>query len=137
MTKWFKRVLPLVAAVGTFVVTIVGCATPNAGVDIQGEVWYKERIALPQDAVLTVEVKDVSLMDAPAVVLAQIERSGVSTPAPFQFLINRDQFESGHTYAIGAKITLNDKLLFINTQAYNIDLGSSEPMSVLVQKVGR
>jgi len=137
MTKWFKRVLPLVAAVGIFVVTIVGCATPNAGVDIQGEVWYKERIALPQDAVLTVEVKDVSLMDAPAVVLAQIERSGVSTPAPFQFLINRDQFESGHTYAIGAKITLNDKLLFINTQAYNIDLGSSEPMSVLVQKVGR
>ncbi|RTR38506.1 hypothetical protein EKG38_13415 [Shewanella canadensis] len=142
MTKWFKRVLPLVAAVGTLVGAIVvgalvGCATPNAGVEIQGEVWYKERIALPQDAVLTVELKDVSLMDAPAIVLAQIERSDVSTPAPFQFLINRDQFESGHTYAIGAKITLNDKLLFINTQAYNIDLGSSEPMSVLVQKVGR
>ncbi|ABV36082.1 conserved hypothetical protein [Shewanella sediminis HAW-EB3] len=133
MPKWFKRVLPLVVAVGA----LAGCATPNAGVEIQGEVWYKERIALPQDAMLTVELKDVSLMDAPAIVLAQIERSDVSTPAPFHFLINRDQFESGHTYAIGAKITLNDKLLFINTQAYNIDLGSSEPMSVLVQKVGR
>ncbi|RTR34413.1 YbaY family lipoprotein [Shewanella atlantica] len=142
MKKWLKRVLPIVSVVGTFVGALVvgalaGCATPNAGVEIQGEIWFKERIALPQEAVLTVELKDVSLMDAPAIILAQFERSDVSTPAPFQFLIHRDQFESGHTYAIGAKITLNDKLLFINTQAYNIDLGSSEPMSVLVQKVGR
>ncbi|MGS0730044.1 YbaY family lipoprotein, partial [Shewanella sp. 0m-11] len=56
---------------------------------------------------------------------------------PFQFLINRDQFEDGHTYTIGARISLEDKLMFINTQAYRIDLDSSEPMSVLVQKVAR
>lgn len=135
MNRWFKWVLPILALVVCGVLS--GCATPNAGVVIQGEIWFKERIALPADAVLTVELKDVSLMDAPAVVLAQIERSNVTTPAPFHFLIHRDQFEPGHTYAIGAKITLDGELMFINTQAYNIDLGSSEPMSVLVQRVGR
>ncbi|WP_299787853.1 YbaY family lipoprotein [uncultured Shewanella sp.] len=133
MNRWFKSALPIVVAF----IALVGCATPNAGVDILGEIWFKERITLPAEAVLTVELKDVSLMDAPAVVLAQIERSGVTTPAPFQFLIHRDQFESGHTYAIGARITLNGELMFINTQAYNIDIGSSEPISVLVQRVDR
>ncbi|AQS37211.1 hypothetical protein Sps_02051 [Shewanella psychrophila] len=132
MKKWLKLVLPLVMAAAT----LVGCATPNAVVEIQGEIWYKERIALPQDAVLTVQVKDVSLMDVPAVVMAEVERSDVTSPAPFHFLINRDQFEAGHTYAIGASIRLDDKLMFINTQAYNIDVGSPEPMSIMVDKVG-
>ncbi|MBE7214245.1 YbaY family lipoprotein [Shewanella benthica] len=133
MKKWLKPILPLVMAAAT----LAGCATPNAVVEIQGEIWYKERIALPQDAVLTVQLKDVSLMDVPAVVMAQVERSDVTSPAPFHFLINRDQFEAGHTYAIGARISFNDKLMFINTQAYNIDVDSTEPMSVRVEKVGR
>lgn len=135
MKKWLRFAS---MAIGLMSVSLLsGCATPNAGVEIQGNVWFKERIALPKNAMLTVQVKDVSLMDVPAVVIAEIEREGVMTPAPFQFVINRDQFEEGHTYAIGAQINLNGKLMFINTQSYKIDLGSSEPMSVLVQKVGR
>lgn len=133
MKKWMKPVLSFVVAA----TVLTGCATPDAAVEIQGEIWYRERIALPQDAVLTVQVKDVSLMDAPAVVLAEVERADVTSPAPFHFLINRDQFEAGHTYAIGASIKLDDQLMFINTQAYNIDLGSPEPLSIRVDKVGR
>ncbi|NRD74786.1 YbaY family lipoprotein [Shewanella sp. VB17] len=137
MKKWLKPVSPLMWVIGLVSVSLLSaCATPNAGIEIQGEVWFKERIALPPEAVLTVQVKDVSLMDVPAVVIAEIERGDVTTPAPFQFLINRDQFEEGHTYHIGAKISLNGKLMFINAQAYKIDLDSSVPMSVLVQKVG-
>jgi len=75
-------------------------------------------------------------MDVPGVVIAEVGRNDVSTPAPFHFLINRDQFELGHIYRVAAKISLNGQLIFINTQAYNIDLDSSEPMSVLLQKVG-
>ena len=131
MKQWLKPLLPL--AVATSMLT--GCATSNAVVEIQGEVWYKERIMLPENAVITVQVQDVSLADAPAEVIAEFERNDVSTPTPFQFLINRDQFEDGHTYSIGARISLDDKLMFINTQSYRIDLDSSKPMSVLVQKV--
>lgn len=133
MNRWLKPILSIAIAA----TALTGCATPNAGVEIVGEVWYRERIALPQDAVLKVQVKDVSLMDAPAVILAEIERDGVTSPTPFHFLINRDQFESGHTYAIGARIEHNDKLMFINTQAFQIDLGSTEPLSIRVDKVSR
>ncbi|MEZ9821785.1 YbaY family lipoprotein [Shewanella sp. 10N.286.45.A1] len=133
MKNCFKLLFSLVIAASL----LSGCATSNAMVEIQGEVWYKERIALPPEAVISIKVQDVSLMDAPAVVIAEFERSDVSTPTPFQFLINRDQFEAGHTYTIGARISLNDKLMFINEQAYKVDLDSSEPMSVLLQKVAR
>ncbi|MDR8523156.1 MULTISPECIES: YbaY family lipoprotein [Shewanella] len=133
MKQWFKPFLSL-AVVASI---LTGCATPNAVVEIHGEVWYKERMMLPEDAVITVQVQDVSLADAPAEVIAEFERNDVSTPVPFQFLINRDQFEPGHTYNIGARITYNGELMFINTQAYRIDLDSIEPMSVLVQKVAR
>ncbi|MCG9755963.1 YbaY family lipoprotein [Shewanella insulae] len=132
MNRWLK---PL-AAVAMSAGLMAGCATPNASVEIQGEVWFKERIALPPEAVLSVQIQDVSKMDAPAVVLAALERDDVTTPAPFGFIIPRDQFEAGHTYSVGAKITLDGKLMFINTQSYPIDLGDSEPISVLVQRVG-
>ncbi|QYK02588.1 YbaY family lipoprotein [Shewanella psychrotolerans] len=133
MNNWLTSAL----SVGAIVTVLSGCATPNASVEIQGEIWFKERIALPSDAILTVQVKDVSLMDAPAVVIAELERSNVTTPAPFQFIIPADQFEQGHTYAVGAKISLGDKLMFISTQSYPIDISSQAPMSVLVQRVGR
>ncbi|MCG9720921.1 YbaY family lipoprotein [Shewanella sp. Isolate7] len=132
MNRWLK---PL-AAVAMSAGLMTACATPNASVEIQGEVWFKERIALPPAAVLSVQIQDVSLMDAPAVVLAAFERDDVTTPAPFTFVIPRDQFEAGHTYSVGAKISLDGKLMFINTQSYPIDLGDSAPISVLVQRVG-
>ncbi|MCL1051684.1 YbaY family lipoprotein [Shewanella abyssi] len=131
MKNCFKAVISFIVTAGL----LSGCATPNAMVEIQGEVWYKERLALPAEAVITIKVQDVSLVDAPMVDIAEFERSDVSTPTPFQFLINRDQFEEGHTYTVGAHISLNDKLIFINEQAYRVDLASSEPMSVLLQKV--
>lgn len=87
MNRWLK---PL-AAVAMSAGLLTACATPNASVEIQGEVWFKERIALPPQAVLSVQIQDVSKMDAPAVVLAAFERDDVTTPAPFGFVIPRDQ----------------------------------------------
>ncbi|QDF74799.1 MULTISPECIES: YbaY family lipoprotein [Shewanella] len=133
MNRWLSPVVAMAMSAGL----LAACATPNASVEIQGEVWFKERMALPPEAVLSVQIQDVSKMDAPAVVLAAFDRVDVTTPAPFNFVIPRDQFEAGHRYTVGAKITLDGKLMFINTQSYPIDLGDSSPISVLVQRVGR
>ena len=141
MNTWVKkRALPVMAASIVMIAGLSGCAmtTGNAAkVEIHGETFYRERIALPSDAILTVQVKDVSKMDVPATVMAEQVTEGASTPAKFSFELGRDQFVEGHTYAIGARITLDGKLLFINTQAYHIDVNSKEPMSVMLEKVGR
>ncbi|MGL4447195.1 YbaY family lipoprotein [Shewanella sp.] len=114
-----------------------GCATPNDMIEIKGEAMYRERIALPADAQFIVQLLDVSKMDAPAVVMAERVSQGARTPMPFRFDMGRDQFTPGHTYAIGARIMHGDTLLFINTQAYRVDLNSTEAMTILLEKVGR
>ena len=115
---------------------LAGCATPNAVVEIKGEAMYRERIALSSEAKLIVQLLDVSKMDVPAVVMAERVAQGAQTPTQFSFTMGRDQFETGHTYAVGARIMLGDKLLFINTQAYHIDLNATEPMMILLEKIG-
>ncbi|MGL4473650.1 MAG: YbaY family lipoprotein [Shewanella sp.] len=133
MKSYLKMcIIPLLATLG-----LGGCATPDAMVEVQGEVWYRERMALPPEAVLTVQVQDVSRADAPAQILAELERNDVTTPAPFSFVLGKDQFEAGHTYTIAAKITVNGQLMFINTQSYRIDLNANEPMSVMLNRVGQ
>ncbi|WP_234232884.1 YbaY family lipoprotein [Shewanella sp. AS16] len=103
---------------------------------ISGQIWFSERIALPAAAELSIEVKDVSKMDVPAQILASVTMSELATPTRFEFVLPRTAFIAGHTYAVGAKIMLNDKLLFINTQAYSLDPNALVPLSVMLDKVG-
>ncbi|MGL5390161.1 MAG: YbaY family lipoprotein [Shewanella sp.] len=109
----------------------------NAMVEIKGEAMYRERMMLPADAQFIIQLLDVSKMDAPAVVIAERVNKGAQTPMAFRFEMGRDQFTPGHTYAIGARIMHGDKLLFINTQAYRVDLNSTEAMTILLEKIGR
>ena len=46
-----------------------GCSSASAGGTVSGTATYRERMALPPDAVLEVKLQDVSLADAPAVEL--------------------------------------------------------------------
>lgn len=144
MSQWLNLSVPLsvvqkFTAIAFIAVTglLAGCATPNAIVEIKGEAMYRERIALPSEAKLIVQLLDVSKMDVPAVVMAERVSQGAKTPTPFSFSMGRDQFEAGHTYAIGARIMLADKLLFINTQAYHVDLNSTGSMTIMLEQVGR
>ena len=58
-------------------------------VTITGEVIYRERIALPPNAVLTVELADVSLADAPAAVIAK-QKIDPAGQVPIKFEIEVD-----------------------------------------------
>ncbi len=136
MKKWLLRAaLPMAAMVGA--AGLVGCASTENNVEINGSVWFRERLALPPESVLTVQVQDVSRMDVAAEVLGEMTVSVQSVPKDFSFVFKRDQFKPGHTYAVGARIRQGDKLLFINTQSYTVDLNQPTGMSVMLEKVGR
>ncbi|MBT1444968.1 YbaY family lipoprotein [Shewanella sp. JM162201] len=136
MKKWLLRAaLPMAAMVGA--AGLVGCTSTENNVEINGSVWFRERLALPPESVLTVQVQDVSRMDVAAEVLGEMTVSVQSVPKDFSFVFKRDQFKPGHTYAVGARIRQGDKLLFINTQSYTVDLNQPTGMSVMLEKVGR
>ncbi|MCY1182957.1 putative lipoprotein YbaY [compost metagenome] len=100
--------------------------------------FYLQRIALPPAATLSVSLQDVSLADAPAVTLAR--QSGPvagQVPLPFHLEYDQAQVKPGHRYAVSARIELDGKLLFINTEHHGVNLDGldAQPVRIRVDQV--
>jgi len=124
-----------------FAPLVVGMlATPVASVAaeqvLKGEVTYRERIALPAGASVTVELADVSLADAPAAVVAEqkITPTG-QVPIPFELKFDSSAILEKHSYALQARITVDDRLMFINDERHQVDPATSEAQTILVKMV--
>jgi len=85
---------------------------------VRGTVAYRERIALPPDAVLEAELQDVARADAPAVVLGRF-RAGPAGQVPIPFAIPYDPARIVVTgrYVVRARVLAGDRLLFTSDTA--------------------
>lgn len=121
--------VPLV--VGVFAVPEM---TSAAETTVAGEVVYRERIALPPDAVLVVELADVSLADAPATVIAKrrIAPAG-QVPIKFEIGFDRKAIQKGRTYALQARITVGERLMFATATSHHVDPLAGKPQTILVK----
>ncbi|MGH8774240.1 MAG: YbaY family lipoprotein [Jiangellaceae bacterium] len=74
-------------------------------VAVTGTVAFRERIALPPGAVLTVRVADVSLADAPAVILAQnaVQVTG-QVPIPFELAVDAADVDERASISVWARL---------------------------------
>lgn len=101
---------------------------------ITGEVTYRERIALPPQAVVTVELADISLADAPASIIGrqEIQNPG-QVPVKFSIGFDPAVLQPKMTYAVQARITVDNKLWFINDQRYEIDPLSSTAVEMVLK----
>lgn len=101
---------------------------------LDGEVFYLQRIALPPTATLSVNLQDISLADAPSVVLAR-QSSPVAgqVPLPFHLHYDRQQIQPGHRYAISARIESQGKLLFVTTEQHRVQLDGKDPQPLRIR----
>jgi putative lipoprotein len=127
-----RRLLAVAAAS----MLLPGMASVPKTARLKGTVFYRERIALPPSAVVQVQLLDVSLADAPAVVIAQTSiPGGPGTPTPFELEYETAKIEPRHRYALQARITDRAALLFINDQAYPVLTGGEDVTDILVKRV--
>lgn len=93
---------------------------PNAFVS--GSVTYRERIALTEGASLVIELRDVSLIDATAPLIARETITDLGqVPINFNIGYNRQVIESRNTYSISATIFESDgRMAFTNDTAYDV-----------------
>jgi putative lipoprotein len=103
---------------------------------ITGEVSYRERIALPPNAVLTVRLSDVSLADAPETVVAEqkIDPAG-QVPIKFELKLDPAIVQPNVNYALQARITVDDTLMFTNDERYSVDPSKPEPVHLVLKMV--
>ena len=70
---------------------------------LRGTVVFRERMALPPDAVTEVTLADVSLADAPARTIAETRVSGRRIPAPWTLRFDSRRIDPRHSYALQAE----------------------------------
>lgn len=101
---------------------LAGCQSSGALVKdngiqtISGTVFYRERIALPDEATVTLLLEDVSLADAPAKVIAKHRfiTNGKQVPLSFDLAYDSKRINAKHRYNVRAKIEVNGRLRFIS-----------------------
>ncbi len=141
-----KKTLFLVTSL-FFGAALVGCQTSqttemeSAEVSmktITGTVAYRERIALPPNAVVTVTLQDVSLADAPAKVIAKqtFETEGKQVPFAFELNYDSNDIQAKHTYSVRARIDVEDKLRFISDTRYAVITDAEQTHQVDIRLIG-
>ncbi len=84
---------------------------------ITGTVTYLQRVALPSDAIIEVQLADVSKQDVAATVIASqtIRANGAQVPIPFELVYDPTQIDQRMTYAVSARITVGGELAWMST----------------------
>ncbi len=100
---------------------------------LTGTVTYQQRVALPPQALITVQLVDVSVADAPAEIVAQqvITAGGRQAPFNFELTYYLLKIQENHTYAVQARIEMDGQLTFISTTRYPV-LTQGAPTTVEV-----
>lgn len=81
---------------------------------VTATVTYRERIALPANAEVTVTLEDISRADAPADVLTSqtLVSGGANVPFTFELPYDPAQIDEGALYSVRAQITVDGVLWF-------------------------
>ncbi|MGL4381599.1 MAG: YbaY family lipoprotein [Vibrio sp.] len=105
---------------------------------ITGTVAYRERIALPDNALVTVYLQDVSLADAPAIVIAKQNfiTNGAQIPLAFNLSYDRSKIDPSHRYSVSARIELDGTLRFISDSHYAVITDADATKQVNMMLVG-
>jgi uncharacterized lipoprotein YbaY len=105
---------------------------------VTGTVTYRQRIALTPDAMVEVNLVDVSRADAPAESIAktEIQTAGRQVPIAFELPYDASMIDPRHRYAVQVRILEGGTLKWTNAGGYHvITLGNPSSVNVLMQPV--
>ncbi len=129
MHRWLVIPLLLLSA-------LAGC---RSAATVSGTITYRERMALPRDAVIRVVIEDVTLADAPARPIASVAfgAAGRQVPIPYTITLNDPKvLEPRHQYALRVRIeSASGELMFINDTRYGVLTNGVFQQDVVVKRV--
>ncbi|NLS13854.1 lipo-like protein [Vibrio sp. SM6] len=106
---------------------------------LSGEAFYRERIALPEHAVMVVTLEDVSIADKAATIVAQkrMTTKGKQVPLAFDLAYAADAIDSQARYSVRVQIWVDDELRFTSDAAYPVinNGAPTEGLKVLLRGV--
>jgi len=106
---------------------------------VSGTITYRQRAALPTNAVISVRLIDVSRADTAASVIAEdrIDAGGKQAPISFDLAYDRSKIQERTRYVIRAEIRDGDRLLYTTDTSYPvITQGNPRSVEVVVVPIG-
>ena len=109
-----------------FAVTLVTLATLGATAcserdTVSGTITFDGAAAIPDGSVLTIQLRDVSYQDAASILIAeQTIENPKRFPLDFSVQYDPDDIEQRAIYGLAIRITLGDRLLYINDTAFDV-----------------
>jgi putative lipoprotein len=135
MLDWLRRPLATAAIVCMAASAGLGSADASQGT-LTGSVSYRERMALPPNAVV-----EVKLVEAPAEsggtkeIIAQTRiESGGQVPIAYKLEFDRDRLKAERTYALQALISVEGKPWFFASTRYPVT-DALATVDILVQRI--
>ena len=116
---------------------VAGLAGEGGMATLEGRVFYRERIALPPNAEISVQLEDVARADAAATVIAAM-RFGPEGGPPWDFALAYDpgRLDSRGRHVVRARIEVDGRLWFTNTDSIPAFSGDGDgTVQVLVRRV--
>ena len=101
---------------------------------VTGQVLYRERVALPPDAVLTVQLIEEFPVGEPSAIIGQqvIPKAG-QVPIKFEVHFDPVAIRPEATYLLEANISVNHTLWFENDSRYEIDPLTAGPQTLVLE----
>lgn len=100
---------------------VVACAqVAPAPVFVTGTATYRERMALPPQAVFEASVVDIARADAASAVLASVRVESPQVPVRFSIPVDPAHLQPGGRYALRARITLDGRLMFTSDTVHPV-----------------
>ena len=97
------------------------CLAGGEPASVTGTVTYRERMALTPEAVVEVQLLDVSIADASAKTIAsQTIKPEHQVPIPFELVYDPDEIDARMTYAVRATIRDGGRLMFTTDRSYRV-----------------
>lgn len=112
-------------------------AEVNAISSVSGIVTYRERIALPPNATLTIKLQDTSKQDVAAMLIAE-KTIDLTTSPPWDFNLHYDpsKLDEKGRYSLQARVEVDGQLRFIN-MSHVAAFNAASPISILVSAVSQ
>ena len=134
-------IFPLIAMLALSACSLFESGSSEAcETSVSGSISYNQRIALPEDAVVTVKIEDTSLDDEPAETIGeQVITNPGQVPIDYEVCYDPADIEEGHTYSMRVRIEDSaGNLMWINdTHTPVITNGApTENVDIQVVQVG-
>ncbi len=112
------RIVSAIILIAALALMAVACGERNA---VTGTITFDGDQAIPEGAVMEVQLRDVSYQDAAAPLIASqtIEDPG-RFPVDFAVAYQPGDIDPRATYGLQVRVTLHDRLIYINDTAFDV-----------------